>query len=120
MNTVAHIGPSIHIKGEVRAQEPLTIAGHVSGTIDASGHPLTLTEAAHVDAEIKAQTIVIAGTVSGSVHAEERIVLQQTATLTGEASAPALTVHEGALVQGKLDIAGRRQQGQPAALKLAV
>jgi|SRR5207247_4771873 len=117
MDTVAHIGPSIHIKGEVRAQEPLTIAGHVSGTIDVSGHPLTVTEAAHIDAEVKAHTIIVAGNVNGRLNAEQRIVVQQTATVTGEVSAPALTLHEGALVQGRLDIAGHRQ---PVALKLAV
>jgi cytoskeletal protein CcmA (bactofilin family) len=117
MDTVAHIGPSIHIKGEVRAQEPLTIAGHVDGIVDVSGHPLTVKEGAQIDAEVKAHTIVVAGNVNGKLSAEQRIVVQQSATLTGEVSAPSLTVHDGALVQGRLDIAGRRQ---PVALKLAV
>ena len=89
----------------------------VSGTIDVSGHPLTVTEAAHIDAEVKAHTIIVAGNVNGRLNAEQRIVVQQTATVTGEVSAPALTLHEGALVQGRLDIAGHRQ---PVALKLAV
>ena len=117
MGTVAHIGPSISIKGEVHAQEPLTIAGHVDGTIDVSGHALTVTESATVDADIMAQTIVIAGKVDGHLSAEERIVVQQTATVSGEVSAPALTVHDGATVQGKFEIAGHRQ---PVTLKLAV
>jgi cytoskeletal protein CcmA (bactofilin family) len=117
MNTVAHIGPSIHIKGEVRAQEPLTIAGHVNGTIDVSGHQLTVTEAAQIDAEVKAHTIIVAGNLKGRLNGEHRIVVQQTGTLTGDVSAPALTVHDGATVQGRFDIAGHRQ---PAPLKLAV
>ena len=117
MNAVAHIGPSIHIKGEVHAQEPLTIAGHVSGTIDVGGHPLTVTESARVDAEVTAHTIIVSGSVSGHLMAEERIVVKETATVTGEVSAPSLTVHDGALVQGRLDIAGHRQ---PVTLKLAV
>ena len=117
MNTVAHIGPSIHIKGEVHAQEPLTIAGHVSGIIDVGGYPLTVTESAQIDAEVTAHTIIVSGSVNGHLMAEERIVVKETATVTGEMSAPALTVHDGALVQGRLDIAGHRQ---PTALKLAV
>jgi len=117
MPAVAYIGPSIHIKGEVRAQEPLTIAGQVSGIIDVSGHPLTVTEAARIDAEVTAHTIVIGGVVEGKMIAEERIVVQQTATLGGEVTAPALTVHDGASVQGRFDITGHRQ---PVALKLAV
>lgn len=117
MPAVAYIGPSIHIKGEVRAQEPLTIAGHVSGSIDVSGHPLTVTEAARIDAEVKAHTIVIGGTVEGKLTAEDRIVVQQTATVGGEVTAPALSVHDGAMVHGRFDITGHRQ---PVPLKLAV
>lgn len=116
MDRVAHIGPSIHIKGEVSAQEPLTIAGHITGTITVKGHPLTLTEAAHIDADVVAHTIIVGGRVNGRLNAEGRIVVQQTATLTGDVSAPAMSVHDGALVQGRLEIAGRRQ---PVALKLA-
>jgi cytoskeletal protein CcmA (bactofilin family) len=117
MAGTAYIGPSIRIKGEVRAQEPLTIAGQVSGIIDVSGYPLTVTEAARIDAEVTAHTIVIGGVVEGKVMAEERIVVQQTATVDGDVVAPALTVHDGAFVQGTFDITGNRE---PVALKLAV
>jgi len=117
MGTVAQIGPSISIKGELRAEEPLTIAGRVDGTIDVSGHPLTVTESATVEADIMAHTIVIAGTVAGHLSAAERIVVQQTASLSGEISAPALTVQDGATVEGKFEITGSRQ---PVTLKLAV
>jgi len=33
----AHIGPSVVVKGDVSAREPITIAGRVEGTIDVSG-----------------------------------------------------------------------------------
>ena len=117
MPATAYIGPSIRIKGEIHAREPLTIAGQVSGIVDVSGHPLTVTEGAHIDADVTAHTIVIAGVVEGKVMAEERIVVQQTATVDGEVAAPALTVHDGASVQGRFDVTGHRQ---PVPLKLAV
>jgi cytoskeletal protein CcmA (bactofilin family) len=109
MDHVAHIGPSIHIKGEVTAQEPLTIDGHVTGTIEVNGHPLTVTEAAQIDADVIAHTIIVGGIINGRLNAEGRIVVQQTATLTGDVCAPAVMVHDGALVQGRLEIAGRRR-----------
>jgi cytoskeletal protein CcmA (bactofilin family) len=108
MDTVAHIGPSIHIKGEVTAQEPLTIAGHVIGTIDVSGHPLIVTELGHVAADIVAHTIVIGGNVNGRLIADGRIVVQQTATFEGDLEAPAISVDDGAMLQGRLEIVGRR------------
>jgi cytoskeletal protein CcmA (bactofilin family) len=108
MESVAQIGPSIRIKGQIFAQEPLTIAGHVTGTIDVTGHPLVVTDSGHIAADIVAHTIVIGGSVNGKVLADGRIVVNKTATFEGDLSAPAVSVHDGALVQGRLEIAGRR------------
>src|SRR5262249_37574295 len=109
MSEETRIGPSIHITGQLTAQEPLTIEGHITGTIDASGHPLTFTEAARIDADVLAHTIVIGGSVNGKLSAEHRILVKQTATRTGEVGAPALSVTDGAVLKGRLEIAGRRQ-----------
>lgn len=109
MQSAAQIGPSIHIKGEVSAQEPLTIAGHVVGTIDVSGHPLVVTDSGQVAADIVAHTIVIGGNVNGKLLADGRIVVSKTATFAGDLSAPAVSVDDGAVVQGRLEVAGRRQ-----------
>ena len=38
----AHIGPSVVVKGDVSAREPITIAGRVEGTIDVSGQIVTI------------------------------------------------------------------------------
>ena len=104
----AHIGPSIHIKGKISAQEPLTIAGHVTGTIDVKGHPVVVTDSAKVAADIIAHTIVIGGNVHGHLTADGRVVLHKTATFEGDLSAPALSVDDGALLHGRLEILGRK------------
>ena len=108
MDTAARIGPSIHIKGQVFAQEPLTIAGHVTGTIDVTGHPLVVTDSGQIAADIVAHTIVIGGKVNGKLLADGRIVVNKTANFQGDLSAPAVSVDDGAHVQGRLEIAGRR------------
>ena len=92
MHVIAHIGKSIQIKGEVTSQEPLTIAGQVIGTIDVSGHPLTVTETATIEADVMARTIIVSGTVSGTLQAETSIIVEKTATLSGDVSAPSLTL----------------------------
>jgi cytoskeletal protein CcmA (bactofilin family) len=108
MDCVAHIGPSIYIKGEISAQEPLTIAGHVIGSIDVTGHPVVVTDSGNIAADIVAHTIVIGGIVSGKLLADGRIVVGRTATFEGDLSAPAVSVDDGAQVHGRLEIAGRR------------
>ena len=108
MDVVAQIGPSIRIHGNITAQEPLTIAGHVSGKIDVRGYRLVVTEAARVTADIIAHTLEIGGTVTGKLCAEEGVVVHQTATVAGEMTAPLVSVSDGAQLQAKLEIVGRR------------
>jgi cytoskeletal protein CcmA (bactofilin family) len=109
MESAARIGASIHIKGEVFAKEPLTIAGKVTGSIDVTGHPLVVTDSGQIAADIVAHTIVIGGRVNGKLLADGRIVVNKTATFAGDLSAPSVSVDDGAIVQGRLEIAGKRQ-----------
>jgi len=108
METMARIGPSIRIKGEVISREPLTISGQVEGTIDADGHPLTIDDGGKVTATISAHTIVIAGKVQGSLSADARIIVRETATINGDLAAPAISLAEGAQVQGRVETAAKK------------
>jgi cytoskeletal protein CcmA (bactofilin family) len=109
----AHLGPSVVVKGEISAKEPITIAGRVEGTIDAPGHVVTIEAGAHVTADVAAGSIVVSGTVEGSLVAEERIALRAGAEVDGDMTAPRLAVEDGASVRGAADIAG------PADINLA-
>jgi cytoskeletal protein CcmA (bactofilin family) len=115
MNTAAQIGTSIHIKGEVTASEPLTIAGHVDGSVQVEGHPLTIAEGGHVRANLVAHTIVVSGSVHGNLNASARISITKTATVEGDLSAPAVGLAEGATLHGRIETAVR----QRAVLQLA-
>ena len=97
----AHIGPSLVIKGEVSAEEPLTISGRVDGTVAAPGHVVTIEAGAHVTAGVVAAGIIVSGTVQGSLVAEERIALRAGADVEGDLRAPRLAVEDGAHVCGK-------------------
>jgi cytoskeletal protein CcmA (bactofilin family) len=109
MQQGAHIGPSVVIKGEVSAREPLTISGSVDGTIDAPGQLVTIGAGAHVTADVKAAGIVVSGTVKGALTAEDRIALLAGAEVEGNLSSPRIAVDDGAFVCGKAQIAGPRK-----------
>ena len=108
MSMSAGIGQSIRIKGEVTAREPFLVSGHVEGTIAVDGHPLTVSEGATVDATIVADTAVIQGHVKGDLTATAKIVVQSTATLEGEFSAPTISIAEGATIHGKVETTSRK------------
>jgi cytoskeletal protein CcmA (bactofilin family) len=109
MNNSAQVGSSVVIKGELSAKEDIRIAGRVEGRVDVDGFTLTVEPSAEVDADISASGIIIAGTVKGSIVAEQRIELRSTASVEGDLTAPVVRVDEGAVLRGKVDIEGTRQ-----------
>jgi cytoskeletal protein CcmA (bactofilin family) len=116
MSASSVIGPSITIKGDITADEPLTVAGRVEGTVSITTHPLTVDPGGHVNAEVHADAVIVSGHVNGSVVATTRIVVRESAVIEGTLSAPILSVAEGAQLRGKIDVAGRRNKD---GLKLA-
>jgi cytoskeletal protein CcmA (bactofilin family) len=109
MSMSSGIGPSIRIKGDIVAREPLLISGHVDGTIDVDGHTLTIAEGASVAATVTADTVVIQGTSKGELSATAKIVVRETATVEGGLSAPTISVSEGASINGKVETTQRKR-----------
>ena len=104
METTARIGATLVIKGELRAQEDVAIAGRVEGSIHVVGHSVTVQSGGHVAADIHARQIIVAGKVSGMLIAEERIQLRETAIVDGDLSAPRIAIADGAEVHGRIDM----------------
>jgi cytoskeletal protein CcmA (bactofilin family) len=50
---------------------------------------------------------MITGAVQGSLCANDKIVVSETAVINGDLTAPALSVADGAQVYGRIDAAGR-------------
>jgi cytoskeletal protein CcmA (bactofilin family) len=104
METTARIGATLVIKGELRAQEDVAIAGRVEGSVHVTGHTVTVQPGGHVAADINARQIIVAGRVSGLLIADDRIELRETANIEGDMSAPRIVIAEGAEVHGRIDM----------------
>jgi cytoskeletal protein CcmA (bactofilin family) len=116
MQATSIIGRSITITGDITADEPLTIAGRVDGTVSIPGHSLTIDDAGQVNGDLQADAVIVSGHVTGTVVATSRIAIRGTAIIDSDLSAPVLRLEDGAEVRGKLDIEGTKTA---AALKLA-
>jgi cytoskeletal protein CcmA (bactofilin family) len=116
MQSTSVMGPSITITGDITADEPLTIAGRVDGTVSITGHSLIIEAAGQVNADVQADAVIVGGHVTGSLVATTRIVIRQSAIIDGSLSAPVLTVEDGAQLRGRIDIKGHKNA---AALQLA-
>ena len=110
MNERAGVGSTLVIKGQLSAQEDVVIAGRVEGSIDVAGHLVVVEAGAHVVGDIAASGIVVAGSVKGSLLAEQRIQAQAGANLDGDISAPKIAVADGAVVNGRIETSSSRRQ----------
>ena len=87
----------------------LQINGQFEGTLGSKGK-LSIGEKARVKATIQGETITIAGAVIGNVTATSRIELLSTAQVNGKVASPRIIMHDGAVLQGTLEMAGPRTE----------
>jgi cytoskeletal protein CcmA (bactofilin family) len=103
------IGATIVVRGELTAREDIVISGRVEGTIHSEGQLVTVKQGAEVEADALAREIRVAGKVSGSLSAKERICLEGTADVEGEMSSAAVVLTEGAVFHGTVETTGDRK-----------
>jgi cytoskeletal protein CcmA (bactofilin family) len=103
-------GQSIVIKGDISGKEDLVIAGRVEGSISLSGRVLTLAQGSHVVGEIEAGTVIVSGTLEGTVEAEDRLEIKATAVVDGTLSTARLIVADGSQITAKVEMAKKEAQ----------
>lgn len=90
------------MQGTMTFKDPvnLRINGKFDGSLEVKGN-LTIGETASVNANIKGETIVIAGRVKGDIDATSKIELKNSSIIEGNIKTPRLVMEDGALFQGK-------------------
>ena len=113
--TVANIGKSLHIKGELSGNEDLTIEGKVEGKITLNGYSVTIGQSGLVMAEIHAKSVVVCGQVRGDITADESVEVAATGTVLGNVRAPRVVLADGAQFKGSIDMDTKSGSGARAA-----
>ena len=116
--TVATIGETIVIKGELSGDEDLVIDGQVEGKINLNQNALTVGEHGKVKATVVAKTVVAAGKVRGNIIAAEKVDIRDTCSMEGNICAPRVVIALGAYFRGGIDMR-QSQSGRPAATSAA-
>jgi len=99
------IGAGKTVDGDVTFSGGLRIDGVVQGkvaTVDNQPATLVLSEQARIEGEVHVSHMVINGTVTGPVNANDYLELQAKARVNGDVVYRTLEMHVGAVVQGKL------------------
>jgi cytoskeletal protein CcmA (bactofilin family) len=99
-----NMGQSIAIKGDLSGAEDLTLEGKVEGRVNLPDNVLTVGTNAKLNAEIVAKSVVVLGQVVGNVTAKERFELKSGGTVEGNISSPRITMADGAIFNGKIEM----------------
>ncbi len=110
----ASIGASIRIRGDVTGDENLIIQGHVEGTIRVQGHNVTISKTGKVKANIEANQIIVEGELQGDMFGDEKVIIRETGNVLGNIVAPRVTLEDGALFKGSIEMEPR-QKGMASA-----
>jgi cytoskeletal protein CcmA (bactofilin family) len=114
------LGATLRFKGELHADEDLMIRGQVQGKITHSQR-LTICREAQVQADIKGEVVAVEGTLVGDVSAATSVAVLESARLTGDLTAPSITIVDGAnfngnvlMEAGKKGHSNRQSDARPA------
>jgi cytoskeletal protein CcmA (bactofilin family) len=95
-----HLGSTSVFNGSLEAHEDTLIEGHFQGKITLPSGTLTIARGAKVEAEVRVRTFILHGDLTGSVFAAERVLISETARMSGDITTPKITISNGAQFKG--------------------
>ena len=99
----AFIGRGVDFKGTIIYNGTVRIDGSLEGEVQTDG-VLLVGEEAVLKAKVSAGTVVCKGKITGDVTATEKIRLRAPAVLNGGVKAPMLSIEEGVLFNGTIEM----------------
>lgn len=111
------LGPRDTLAGKLHVEGDIRVQGSVEGELDATGD-VNVESSASVNASIQGRTVNVRGQVSGSVSAQDRLMLSGSAVLTGDVKVARLAIEDGATLNGHVSMQpsgerGHRRHEQP-------
>jgi cytoskeletal protein CcmA (bactofilin family) len=100
---VAWVGKSVVFKRDLSSSEDMTIDGRLEGTVELRDYGLTIGPNAQIRADIVAKTVIIRGTVTGTITAGDKVVVSETGSVEGDIISPRLALADGAVLGGRVD-----------------
>jgi cytoskeletal protein CcmA (bactofilin family) len=102
--TLACLGSTIVVKGEITSDEDLQIDGKVEGNISLRGHRLTVGRTAQLNSEINAREVVVYGNASGNLRARDRVEIKKDGQVIGDITTTRISIEDGAYFKGHIEI----------------
>ena len=99
----AFVGKGVVFKGTITYNGTVRIDGTLEGEINTDGI-LLVGEEAVITAKVTAGTIVCKGKITGDINAKDKMKLRAPAIINGGVTTPMLSIEEGVLFNGTLEM----------------
>lgn len=103
----------LRLEGTIEGDGDLVVAGVVVGGVSVSGQ-LVLEESGRIEGDVQAMGVIVRGVLAGNVEAKETIRVEPSAVVVGDATAPRVSIQQGAKVRGKVRMSGEPMVPKPA------
>ncbi len=110
----ATIGKAVRVVGQIFTKEDLYVDGDVEGTIESQDNKVTIGPNGRVQAHIKARDVIILGQVQGNVETSDKVDIRKDAKLVGDITTSRISIEDGALFKGSIDIKKAETKSTPA------
>ncbi len=99
----AFVGHGVEFKGRIIYHGTVRIDGTMEGEIQTEGC-LLVGDGAVLTAKVRAGVVICKGTITGDIVADEKVQLLSPAVLNGSVATPLLSMEEGVMFNGKVDM----------------
>jgi cytoskeletal protein CcmA (bactofilin family) len=110
-SSIARLGPTLHVKGELTGDEDLRVDGTVEGLIHLKGRNLTVGTSAKLMANIIAREVVVYGNVKGNLRSGDSIEIKKDGSVVGDLTTARIRIEDGAYFKGSIEIDRARDAG---------
>ncbi|WP_262927342.1 bactofilin family protein [Phytohalomonas tamaricis] len=104
VRSMALIGPTTHIEGDIVGEEDLTIEGQVKGIIEFKANTVTIGSKGNVQGDVFAHTLHVSGEVKGRLIASGKVTVHHGARVAGTIISPCLVLEDGSIFHGSVDM----------------
>ncbi len=104
------IGPDDFFDGHYRSERGVRIQGNARGSIESRQY-IFVEAGAQVEADLSAEDITVAGSLSGKIECRRRLEVTGTGKVQGQVQTVLLVVQEGGVVDGELHM-GRSETSE--------
>jgi len=103
------VGPGTRFEGIISSKEIIRIDGILDGGI-ADAEEVIVGETGRIKGNIKAKTVVVAGSVTGNMTALDGIEMLPTCQVNGDIKTAHISIHKGVIFEGNCHVTKKKTE----------